>query len=453
MTLVGPEKKTESAETTGSQLTSSDKLSALPSRIRSPPAGRSATAATGSRPNKSNSGSAEGTPSELPPSTTTTPEARFAQPSTLSRSALQISHSLSDSAAEFGTLQRQRISFDSERGSSTSPRPSEYLAPCHDAYIPRFWSTQRPADDRPLPTASEPILPSTHGTTLSSFVARAHDSMHGRLRRDSFYKYKSGHSRRASQARRNSAESHTRSRTGSPQRSPSPSRGVLPLRSLLGRFSPLGRAQSREDPFIPVDPFRLHGRVSLNPFSRCFGARRRPADEEVASPRPGGSSLDLPPCGTCACVSLLGSARFHNVHLLAFDTFPRQLYLHMHLRLPSLYFSRVALIFEDAAVSRPEIQKIIDAVEGGETENVQGRSRTVGLPFPEEWVPPNVSPALARFKRSWENFVDSLVKEWKTLNVLSALLLSCSIFVFRAHINPLTFYVPTQSYFDVVSNT
>ena len=327
------------------------------------------------------------------------------------------------------------------------------LVPCHDAYIIRFWSTQRPADDRPLPTASEPILPSTHGTTLSSFVARAHDSMHGRLRRDSFYKYKSGHSRRASQARRNSAESHTRSRTGSPQRSPSPSRGVLPLRSLLGRFSPLGRAQSREDPFIPVDPFRLHGRVSLNPFSRCFGARRRPADEEVASPRPGGSSLDLPPCGTCACVSLLGSARFHNVHLLAFDTFPRQLYLHMHLRLPSLYFSRVALIFEDAAVSRPEIQKIIDAVEGGETENVQGRSRTVGLPFPEEWVPPNVSPALARFKRSWENFVDSLVKEWKTLNVLSALLLSCSIFVFRAHINPLTFYVPTQSYFDVVSNT
>jgi hypothetical protein len=125
MTLVGPE-KTESAETTGSQLTSSDKLSALPSRIRSPPAGRSATAATGSRPNKSNSGSAEGTPSELP-STTTTPEARFAQPSTLSRSALQISHSLSDSAAEFGTLQRQRISFDSERGSSTSPRPSEYF--------------------------------------------------------------------------------------------------------------------------------------------------------------------------------------------------------------------------------------------------------------------------------------------------------------------------------------
>lgn len=204
------------------------------------------------------------------------------------------------------------------------------------------------------------------------------------------------------------------------------------MRSILGRFSPLGRTQSREDPFIPIDPFRLHGPLSLNPFSRCFGARRRSTDEEVATPEPGGggSFSDLAPCGTCACVSILGSARFHNAHVVAFDTLPRQVYLHSQLRLPSLYFSRVARIFEDAAVSRPEIQRIIDACEGGETENVQGRVRAVGLPFPEEWVPPNVSPALARFKRSWEGFVDSLVREWKTLNVLSALLLTCGISVF-----------------------
>jgi hypothetical protein len=113
--------------------------------------------------------------------------------------------------------------------------------------------------------------------------------------------------------------------------------------------------------------------------------------------------------------------------MLAFDTLPRQLYLHAQMRLPSLYFSRVARIFEDAAVSRPEIQRILDTVEAVETDFVQSRTRTVGLPFTEEWVPPNVSPALARFKLSWENFVESLVREWKTLNVLSALLLSCRI--------------------------
>jgi hypothetical protein len=46
------------------------------------------------------------------------------------------------------------------------------------------------------------------------------------------------------------------------------------------------------------------------------------------------------------------------------------------------------------------------------------------LPFPEDWTPPLVSPALVRFKNSWEAFIDSLLREWKTLNVVSALLLS-----------------------------
>src|SRR5712671_5329585 len=200
---------------------------------------------------------------------------------------------------------------------------------------------------------------------------------------------------------------------------------MSPLRSFLGRFSPRARAQSREEPFIPIDPFRLHPTLSHNPFARCCGARQQPADVEVGTP---GSQPDMPL--TCACVPFFGSARFHNAHLVAFDALPRQLYLHSHLRLPSFYFSRVARIFEDAAVSRPEIQRIIDACEAVETENGRNRRGNIVLPFSEEWVPPNVSPALARFKHSWEDFVDSLVREWKTLNVLSALLLSCGISTF-----------------------
>ncbi|KAI0313576.1 hypothetical protein OF83DRAFT_1065264, partial [Amylostereum chailletii] len=53
------------------------------------------------------------------------------------------------------------------------------------------------------------------------------------------------------------------------------------------------------------------------------------------------------------------------------------------------------------------------------------------LPFPEDWTVPVVSPALARFKQSWEDFVDSLIKEWKTLNVVSALLLSAILTIFQ----------------------
>jgi hypothetical protein len=217
-------------------------------------------------------------------------------------------------------------------------------------------------------------------------------------------------------------ETHTRtpSRAGSLRRSPSPSRGVIPLRSFLGRFSPGSRNHHRDEPFVAIDPFRLHPPLSLNPFSRCFGKRPQVPDVELA---PTESESEM--CRTCACIPLFGSARFHNAHLLAFDTLPRQLYLHSQLRLPSLYFSRVTRIFEDAAVSRPEIQRIIDACEPvASTQNLTSR---IVLPFPEDWVTPNVSPALARFKGSWEGFVESLVREWKTLNVLSALLLSCGI--------------------------
>jgi hypothetical protein len=273
--------------------------------------------------------------------------------------------------------------------------------------------------DRPLPTASEPVLPSTRAT-LSSFVARrAQGSVHERLRNDPLNKHRRERSR-------NSAGSpiSPSSHPGSPRRTPSPARGVLPLRSFLGRFSP-GRNHRREEPFVPVDPFRLHAPLSLNPFSRCFGKRPPPPDVEVPSP---GSQSEL--SRTCVCVPLFGSARFHNTHTLAFDTIPRQLYLHTQLRLPSLYFSRVARIFEDAAVSRPEIQRIIDAYESVGTVNDQSLTSRIVLPFPEEWVPPNVSPALARFKRSWETFVDSLVREWKTLNILSALLLSCGVYLY-----------------------
>jgi hypothetical protein len=129
-----------------------------------------------------------------------------------------------------------------------------------------------------------------------------------------------------------------------------------------------------------------------------------------------------------------------------------------------MYFSRVARIFEDADVSRPDIQRMIDnsggaggamltASQAGDPnaspllqDSIGGRltpgavpaagvSAAVGtattisithmpLPFPDEWSPPLVSPALIRFKHSWEDFIDSLLREWKTLNVVSALLAS-----------------------------
>lgn len=102
------------------------------------------------------------------------------------------------------------------------------------------------------------------------------------------------------------------------------------------------------------------------------------------------------------------------------NTIPRQLYLHILLRLPSLYFSRVALIFEDAELSMPDIKKMAIASADQWKDRPHGAQQAIAWNI----EPSSVSPALANFKLSWEGFIDSLMREWKTLNLVSVLLLS-----------------------------
>jgi hypothetical protein len=96
-------------------------------------------------------------------------------------------------------------------------------------------------------------------------------------------------------------------------------------------------------------------------------------------------------------------------------TFPRQAYLHILLRLPELYFSRVARIFEEADLTLPEIKKMAleTASKGKETHSIH-------LAFETSSVP----PAYESLKLTWESFIDSVMREWKTFNVISVLLLS-----------------------------
>ena len=89
--------------------------------------------------------------------------------------------------------------------------------------------------------------------------------------------------------------------------------------------------------------------------------------------------------------------------------------------LSSLYFSRVLRIFQP----RPELQRIIGACEAAIRKSAQYSTTVIVLPFPEDWVPPNVSPSLARFKLSWESFVALPEEAWKTL------LMYCRLCFFR----------------------
>lgn len=230
-------------------------------------------------------------------------------------------------------------------------------------------------------------------------------------------------------------------------RSPAQSRAASPLR-ILQSWN-LHRTHTRDEPFIPVDPFSSHirwfgfrrehsptrppteptERIStaiLNFFTRSRRKRRRTDDEESQAAELRKQKLQP------------WRAFVNDTTFLLSYTLPRQLYLWFLLRLPALYWQRVARVFEDAEVSKPEIQRLIDAcgdfghdpsidaaiATGFATPTgVQGqKSLLAGIPYPEEWTPPVVSPALARFKVSWETFVDTLMREWKTFNLVSALL-------------------------------
>ncbi|KAF7317646.1 hypothetical protein MKEN_00852100 [Mycena kentingensis (nom. inval.)] len=87
------------------------------------------------------------------------------------------------------------------------------------------------------------------------------------------------------------------------------------------------------------------------------------------------------------------------------------------LRIPSLYFSRVARIFEDAQTSLPNIRRM-------------ARARASQWKTPNEIMtladldPAPLPNSLIQLKASWEEFIDSLMREWKTLNLVSVLLIA-----------------------------
>jgi hypothetical protein len=388
-----------------SKLTSSDKLSALPGIQSSPAVGRFFYSGRVSHRSFDASSSLpviQSSPVTSPPARIPTPASRF---------------SGSENSNHGRETPRQRVSFDSERG--TLPPALRNLRQGEGHCDPPF--TQ-------------------HAHFLIAFSSRTPQQQElGR----------SAESSRAGSRRRHfSLSSPHKEEAATPlSRSPSPSHTTSPRR-LFGIN--LHRAHSQDEPFIPHNPFQFHIRFFPSPSST-----------------PQRSSLELTDtrCGTiCNCCLPLPvicssssqpkiRAWGDGMRIFLLDTLPRQLYLYALLRLPSFYFSRVARIFEDAEISKHEVQRMIAACAPAQADStgVIGAAASVGMtmgtamagtpprlglrpgnsvfPFPNDWDPSAVSPALTRFKHSWEIFVESLLREWKTLNLVSVLLctsvLSC----------------------------
>ncbi len=94
------------------------------------------------------------------------------------------------------------------------------------------------------------------------------------------------------------------------------------------------------------------------------------------------------------------------VKTFATETLPGLLYLHLLLRIPYLYFSRMNKIFSEAQLAIKEIKRMALWVGASDGDRPH-RSRNAYL----------------RLEARWKEFVDALMEEWKTLNMISALLL------------------------------
>jgi hypothetical protein len=106
------------------------------------------------------------------------------------------------------------------------------------------------------------------------------------------------------------------------------------------------------------------------------------------------------------------------IYILAFllDALPRQIYLNLMLRLPHLYFTHVIQIFEDAEMSMPEIKQM--ALEANNYLKDPTMSKPLRLQSGFG------SHRYENLSKSWGAFIDSLIREWKTMNIISAILLS-----------------------------
>ncbi|KAG1840906.1 hypothetical protein DFJ58DRAFT_84489 [Suillus subalutaceus] len=214
--------------------------------------------------------------------------------------------------------------------------------------------------------------------------------------------------------------------------SASQSRAASPMR-MFASWTGFHRKETREEPFVPQNPFQRR-----NPLRRFSIGSPEIHNDQSFDPNCEDSLKQCLP-RPITCSPLKSSRRFlRSSRYFLMDTLPRQIYLHLLFRLPSLYFSRIARIYEDAELSRPDIQRLVDAC-APQLQNHNSSHVPPGahyhpqptLPLADEWTIANVSPALIRFKHSWEAFIDSLLREWKTLNLVSALLLSAILSMFQ----------------------
>jgi hypothetical protein len=111
-----------------------------------------------------------------------------------------------------------------------------------------------------------------------------------------------------------------------------------------------------------------------------------------------------------------------DIAVVVIKRIPRVIYHHVLLRLPSLYFSRVARIFEEADLSLNDLKTM--ALELA-SKNLNTAPHMAHYGIFEVGGRIKTPPAYESLKHTWEEFINNLLREWKTFNLISVLLLRC----------------------------
>ncbi|TFK70817.1 hypothetical protein BDN72DRAFT_838491 [Pluteus cervinus] len=189
--------------------------------------------------------------------------------------------------------------------------------------------------------------------------------------------------------------------------------------------SGLPRPGRQDSQAYPLPPRRIKRYAAANPYEipTLFESPTPDStkDAEAQSPEQAFST---------SSVSAPGKPRAPEVKKakLTWKTLPVQLYLHTLLRLPDMYWNRLDRIFRDAddeaaSSSTPSLLGLGDLTALSASVSMGGAG--LGGESEEDFTH---SP---RFASAWESFVESLIKEWETLNVVAALLLSAIFTIFQ----------------------
>jgi len=121
--------------------------------------------------------------------------------------------------------------------------------------------------------------------------------------------------------------------------------------------------------------------------------------------------------------TLPGSPSYRKSVSVFTDAFFSQIYMQLLLRLPSHYFDRVDRLSRDANMALKEILDL--AVESNMKcgDDFQTQILDLGQHSSPTIVDPDtLPPAYRQLTVRWSCFIDDLLEEWRTLNIVSALL-------------------------------